>query len=338
MAEKQKPVKGITKAAMMLVALGDEVAAEILRNLDERSVEKISMEVSRLKAVSAEKLEPVIEEFYQLSLAQEYIARGGLDYARSMLEKALGPQKAIEIISRLQRTMESNPLEALKDVDPQQLLNFIQNEQPQTIALIIAFLTPEQASVILGGLSEEMRIEVVKRVARMDQISPDMIKEIQDAMETQLMAGGTGELSFAGGIQIVSEMLNRSDQTTEKSIMAGLEREDPELAEEIKKLMFVFEDIILLDNQSIRTLLTEVDNKDLALALKAASDALKEKIFSNMSERASSMIIEDMDFMGPVRLKDVEEAQQKILDVVRRLEEEGKILVSRGGDEDKLIE
>lgn len=338
MADKPDVTKGITKAAMMLIALGDDVAAQILRHLDERTVEKVSVEVSKLRSVNPKKLQPILNEFYQLSLAQEYIARGGIDYARTMLEKALGPQKAIEIINRLQRTMESNPLEMLKDVDPQQLLNFIQNEQPQTIALIVAFLTPEQAAIILGGLSEEVRVEVIKRVARMDTISPDMIKEIQDALETQLTSSFSGEMSFAGGIQLVAEMLNRSDQSTEKTIMSGLEREDPELAEEIKKLMFVFEDIMALDNQSIQAILTEIDNKELALALKAASEPLKEKFFMNMSDRASTMIKEDMEYMGPVRLKNVEEAQQKILDVIRRLQEEGKIFISRGSDEDKLIE
>lgn len=338
MADKPDVTKGITKAAMMLIALGDDVAAQILRHLDERTVEKVSVEVSKLRSVNPKKLQPILNEFYQLSLAQEYIARGGIDYARTMLEKALGPQKAIEIINRLQRTMESNPLEMLKDVDPQQLLNFIQNEQPQTIALIVAFLTPEQAAIILGGLSEDVRVEVIKRVARMDTISPDMIKEIQDALETQLTSSFSGEMSFAGGIQLVAEMLNRSDQSTEKTIMSGLEREDPELAEEIKKLMFVFEDIMALDNQSIQSILTEIDNKELALALKAASEPLKEKFFINMSDRASTMIKEDMEYMGPVRLKNVEEAQQKILDVIRRLQEEGKIFISRGSDEDKLIE
>ncbi len=338
MADKPDVTKGITKAAMMLIALGDDVAAQILRHLDERTVEKVSVEVSKLRSVNPKKLQPILNEFYQLSLAQEYIARGGIDYARTMLEKALGPQKAIEIINRLQRSIESNPLEMLKDVDPQQLLNFIQNEQPQTIALIVAFLTPEQAATILGGLTEEIRVEVIKRVARMDTISPDMIKEIQDALETQLTSSFSGEMSFAGGIQLVAEMLNRSDQSTEKTIMSGLEREDPELAEEIKKLMFVFEDIMALDNQSIQAILTEIDNKELALALKAASEPLKEKFFINMSDRASTMIKEDMDYMGPVRLKNVEEAQQKILDIIRRLQEEGKIFISRGSDEDKLIE
>jgi len=338
MSDKPDVVKGLTKAAMMLIALGDDVAAQILRHLDERTVEKVSVEVSKLRSVNPKKLQPVLDEFYQLTLAQEYIARGGIDYARTMLEKALGPQKAIEIINRLQRTMEANPLEMLKDVDPQQLLNFIQNEQPQTVALIVAFLTPEQAATILGGLSEEVRVEVIKRVARMDTISPDMIKEIQDALETQLMSSFSGEMSFAGGIQLVAEMLNRSDQSTEKTIMSGLERDDPELAEEIKKLMFVFEDIMALDNQSIQSILTEIDNKELALALKAASEPLKEKFFVNMSDRASTMIREDMDYMGPVRLKNVEEAQQKILDIIRRLQEEGKIFISRGSDEDKLIE
>jgi flagellar motor switch protein FliG len=328
---------GKEKAAMLLISLGPERSAEIFKHLKEEEIEQLTLEIANIRSVSPDEKEKVMEEFYQICLAQEYIAEGGIGYAKEILEKALGTQKALDVINKLTVSLQVRPFDFVRKADPAQLLNFIQTEHPQTIALILAYLKPAQAATVLSALPQDKQADVARRVATMDRTSPEVIKEVERILEKKLSSLVTEDYTAAGGVQSIVDILNSVDRGTEKYIMETLEIEDTDLAEEIKKRMFVFEDILTLDNRSIQRFLREVDNSQLAVALKGATDEVQKAIFSNMSKRMVEMIKEDIEFMGPVRLKDVEEAQQKIVNVIRKLEDAGEIVISRGGGDEIIV-
>ncbi len=332
-----KGLTGKQKAAILLISLGPEVSAQIFKHLRDEDIEQLTLEIANIRRVPTEAKEEILSEFHSLLVAKEFISSGGIDYAKEVLEKALGTQKALDIINRLTATLQVKPFDFVRKTDPSQLLNFIQSEHPQTIALIIAYLEPEQAAAILGALPPERQADVARRIAIMDRTSPEVIREIERLLERKLSSVVSEDFTSAGGVQNVVDILNRVDRTTEKTIMESLEIQDPELAEEIKKRMFVFEDIVQLDDRAIQQVLREVDSKDLALALKGSSEEVGAKVQKNMSKRAADMLREDMEFMGPVRLRDVEEAQQRIVNVIRKLEEAGEIVVARGGGDEIIV-
>jgi flagellar motor switch protein FliG len=341
LARGSTPIKmeksGKEKAAMLLISLGPERSAEIFKHLKDDEIEQLTLEIANIRAVTPEDKEKVLEEFYQICLAQEFIAEGGIGYAKDILEKALGSQKALDIINKLTVSLQVRPFDFVRKADPSQLLNFIQSEHPQTIALILAYLKPNQASVVLSALPQDKQADVARRIATMDRTSPDMIKEVERVLEKKLSSLVTEDYTAAGGVQAVVDILNAVDRGTEKYIMETLEMEDTDLAEEIRKRMFVFEDILTLDNRSIQRFLREVDNSQLAIALKGTTEEVQKAVFGNMSKRLSEMVKEDIEFMGPVRLKDVEEAQQKIVNVIRKLEDAGEIVISRGGGDEIIV-
>ncbi len=330
-------IPGPVKAAIVMVALGSEASSQIFKNLDESDIERLSTEIARLDNISPDIREAVLEEFHNLALAHQYISQGGLDYAREVLEAALGPRKAKEILEKVQQTIRTTGFNLLENIDPKQLVNFIQKEHPQTIALLLAHMEPANAAPIISALPQEMQVDVATRIATMESISPETLSQVEEVLVSQIKSLFGGDVSEIGGVKAVAEMLNSVDRGAEKNILGNLERENPELATEIKNLMFVFEDVLLLDDRSMQRLLKEIDTKELAMALKGASDELQEKFFRNMSSRAAEMIKEDMQYMGPIRLKDVEEVQQRIVDVIRRLEEDGEIIISGRGGEDEIV-
>lgn len=334
---KKQAFTGRQKAAIFLVTIGSDVSSEIFKHLREDEIEQLTFEIARLDKVDSEDKDKVLLEFQELMMAQEFISNGGIDYAREVLERALGTQKAIDIVNRLTSSLQVRPFDFIRRTDPSHLLNFIQGEHPQTIALILAYLDPQKGSSILSELRHEIQADVAKRIATMDRTSPDILREVERVLERKLSTLASEDYTSAGGIDSVVEILNNVDRGTEKIIIEALEEDDPELAEEIKKRMFVFEDIVLLDDRSIQKVLREVDTQDLAKALKGVDAEVQEKIFRNMSKRASSLLKEDMDFMGPVRLRDVEEAQQKIVNIIRKLEESGDIVVARAGEEELVV-
>ncbi|MBR5128302.1 MAG: flagellar motor switch protein FliG [Roseburia sp.] len=328
---------GVQKAAVLLITLGPERSADIFKHLKEEEIEELTLEIANTRSVSPEVKEEVLNEFYQVCLAQQYIAEGGIGYAKQLLDKALGNEKAQEIISKLTASLQVRPFEFVRKTDPSQLLNFIQDEHPQTIAMILSYLTSAQSAMVLGALPPEKQADVAKRIAMMDRTSPDVIKEVERVLERRLASLVNQDYTIVGGVDAIVNILNTVDRATEKHIMESLEIEEPELADEIRKKMFVFEDIMLLDDRAIQRVLRDVDNNDLAVALKSANEEVQEVIFKNLSKRLAAMIKEDMDFMGPVRMKDVEEAQQKIVGVIRRLEDAGEIVISRGGGDEIVV-
>lgn len=336
-AKEKEKLSGRRKAAILMVSLGSEVAAQVYKNLTDEEIEQITVEVATLGPLDSQVVHEVILEFYHTALAQEHLSHGGIALAKEILERALGPVKAMEIINRLQGALQVSPFDFLKRVDPNHLINFIQSEHPQTIALILSHLDYDKSASIMSALPPEMQSEVSMRIATMDQTSPEIINEVERVLERKIASVLSQEFSVVGGVEALAEVLNRCDRSTEKLILETLEEEDQELAEEIKKLMFVFEDITLLDNRSVQQVLKEVDQKELAIALKGASEEVRDKIFGNMSKRASDMVKEDMEFMGPVRLRNVEESQQRIVSIIRRLEEAGEIVISRGGEEEMVV-
>jgi flagellar motor switch protein FliG len=330
-------MSGKQKAAILLVSLGPELSAQVFKHLREEEIEDLTLEIAGLRKIQPDVRDSVLEEFHDLLMAREYLEHGGIDYARELLEKALGPSKAEDIINRLTASLQVRPFDFARKTDPGQLLNFIQNEHPQTIALILAYLHPEQAGLILSSLAPELQVDVAKRLAKLDRTTPEVLYEIESTLEKRLSAFAVDDYTSAGGIDAAVDILNMVDRTTEKTIIDSLEEEEPELAEEIRKRMFVFEDIITLDDRSIQKVLREVDSKDLAMALKTASEEVASRIYKNMSKRASEMLKEDMDYMGPVRLRDIEETQQKIVAVIRRLEDTGEIVIARGGEDEVIV-
>jgi len=337
-AVDDKRLSGIRKAAILLLTVSEDAAAEILKRLDRDSVTDVTREIAGLGQVKPDLCNSVVEEFYNLALAQSYAEQGGILLAKTLLEQSLPKEEAERVMEHIEQTVNATPFAFLHKAESENLLTFIQDEHPQTIALILSHLPPEKAGEVLGGLSQEKQSEVVVRIARMEQTNPEVIREVERGLEGRLSAIVSQTFEKAGGVETVASILNLADRTTEKAILEQLETVDPELVEQIRRLMFVFEDINLVDDRGIQTVLKEVDNSDLALALKTASEELKEKIFRNMSERAAAMINEEMEYMGPVRLSDVESAQQRIVDVVRRLEDAGEIILQgRGGDTDVVV-
>ncbi len=328
---------GVQKAAILLIALGPEKSASIFKHLKEEEIEELTLEIANTRSISPQTKEDVLNEFYQVCLAQQYIAEGGIAYAKELLEKALGEEKAQGVISKLTASLQVRPFEFVRKTDPSQLLNFIQDEHPQTIAMILSYLSAGQAAVIIGSLVPEKQADVAKRIAMMDRTSPDVIKEVERVLERKLSALVNQDYTIVGGVDAVVNILNTVDRGTEKHIMESLEIEEPELADEIRKKMFVFEDILLLDDRAIQRVLRDVDNNDLGVALKAANEDVQNVIFKNMSKRLATMIKEDMEFMGPVRMKDVEEAQQKIVGIIRKLEDSAEIVISRGGGDEIVV-
>ena len=328
---------GVQKAAILLITLGPEKSAEIFKHLKEDEIEELTLEIANTRSVSPQVKEDVINEFYQVCLAQQYIAEGGIGYAKELLEKALGSDKAQEVIGKLTASLQVRPFELIRKTEPSQVLNFIQDEHPQTIAMILSYLSPSQAAQILGSLSPEMQADVAKRIAQMDRTSPDVIKEVERILERKLSSLINQDYTMAGGVDAIVAILNSVDRGTEKRIMESLEIDEPELAEDIRKKMFVFEDILLLDDRAIQRVLRDVDNSTVGVALKGANEEVQNVIFKNMSQRLAAMIREDMDFMGPVRMKDVEEAQQQIVGVIRKLEDAGEIVIARGGGDDLVV-
>ncbi len=336
-AKDYKSLSGKQKAAMFLVLLGSDVSSEIMKHLREDEVEQLTFEIARLEPVDADFKDQVLAEFQDLMNAQNFITTGGIDYARELLEKSLGSQKAIDIINRLTSSLQVRPFDFIRRTDPAHLLNFIQTEYPQTIALILAYLEPQKAAFILQHLPEEIQPEVSMRLATMDRTSPDVLREVERVLEKKLSTLSSEDYTAAGGVEAIVDILNLVDRSSEKAIIESLEEENPDLAEDIKKRMFVFEDIVMLDDRAIQKVLREVDTQELAKALKNVDAEVQDKIYRNMSKRAASMLKEDMEFMGPVRVKDVEEAQQKIVAVIRRLEESGEIVIARSGEDEMVV-
>ena len=335
--ESKSELTGIQKAAVLLIALGPERSAEVFKHLNDDEIEQLTLEIANTKSVAADARDAVLDEFYEVCLAQQYIAEGGITYAKELLDKALGADRAREVIGRLTASLQVRPFEFVRKADPSQLLNFIQEEHPQTIALILAYLPPAQAAAVVSALEPEKQADVARRIASMDRTSPDVIKEVEKVLEKKLASLVNQDYTIVGGVDSIVSILNTVDRSTEKHIMETLEIEDPELADSIRRKMFVFEDILLLDNRSIQTVLREVDNNELAIALKNANDDVQKLIFDNLSSRLASMIKEDMEFMGPVKLKDVEEAQQKIVNIIRKLDDSGEIVISRGGGDEIVV-
>ena len=330
-------ISGVQKAAILLIALGPEKSSLIFKHLKEDEIEELTLEIANTRSITPQLKDDVINEFYEVCLAQQYIAEGGIGYAKELLEKALGAEKAMDVIGKLTASLQVKPFEFVRKADASQILNFIQDEHPQTIALILSYLAPSQSSLILSALPPDRQADVARRVATMDRTSPDVIKEVERVLETQLSSLVNQDYTVTGGVDAVVEILNTVDRGTEKHIMETLEIEDPELADEIRKKMFVFEDILLLDDRAIQRVLRDVENSDLAIALKGSTEQVQNAIFNNLSKRLAAMIQEDMEFMGPVRMKDVEEAQQKIVNIIRKLEDSAEIIISRGGGDEIVV-
>ena len=328
---------GLEKSAILLIALGPEKSAKIFKFLKEEEIEQLTLEIANTSSVSPTTKEEVLSEFYEVCLAQQYIAEGGINYAKELLEKALGEDKAKQVIGKLTASLQVRPFEFVRKADPSQLLNFIQDEHPQTIALILAYLPPQMSSMVVSALAPEKQADVAKRIAQMDRTSPDVIKQVEKVLEKKLSSLVNQYYTDVGGVDAIVAILNSVDRGTEKHIMETLEIEDPELADEIRKKMFVFEDILTLDDRAIQRVLRDVDNADLAMALKGSNEEVQNVIFNNLSKRLAVMIKEDMEFMGPVRMKDVEEAQQKIVNVIRKLEDSAEIVISRGGGDEIIV-
>ncbi|MCL5058541.1 MAG: flagellar motor switch protein FliG [Actinobacteria bacterium] len=330
------PVKlsGIQKTAILLITLGSDLSAKVLKkSFSEEEIERITGEISMFENIPRDIQKNVLEEFLQFVQAREYLMRGGFDYAKELLEKAMGNQKAVEILEKVAVNLQNVPFSNLRKTEAKHLFNFIREEHPQTIALILTYLHPEQSSMILAALPPEQQADVAKRVAIIERIAPEVLKEVEKVLERKMSMIVPNQEQHTGGIKTLVNILNRVDRSTEKTILEELETNDPELADEIRKLMFVFEDIIKLHDVAIQRVLREVEQKDLAKAMRGSNEEVAERIYKNMSKRAADMLREEIQFMGPVRLRDVEEAQQRIVQVIRRLDEAGEIIVARGGED-----
>ena len=336
-AGTEREMDGVEKAATLLITLGPEKSAQIFKHLKEEEIEQLTLEIANTSSVSPQTKEKVLNEFYEVCLAQQYIAEGGIGYAKELLEKALGEEKAKSVIGKLTASLQVRPFEFIRKTDPSQLLNFIQDEHPQTIALILSYLPATQSSLVISSLPPEKQADVAKRIAQMDRTSPDVIKQVEKVLERKLSSLVNQDYTIVGGVDAIVSILNSVDRGTEKHIMETLEVEEPELADEIRKKMFVFEDILSLDDRAIQRVLRDVDNSDLALALKGATEEVQNVILNNLSSRLAVMIKEDMEYMGPVRMKDVEEAQQKIVNIIRKLEDSAEIVIARGGGDEIIV-
>jgi flagellar motor switch protein FliG len=325
------------KAAMVIISLGPEKAAKLYHYLKEDEIELLTVEVASIHSVDAEKIQGSLDEFYELCLAQNYISEGGIDYARQVLDKAFGPTRAAALISRITDSLHAHSFEFLKKADPKQLLTFIQYEHPQTIALILLYTTSEQAAAILSELPRDKQIDVAMRIATMDRTSPETVKEVENILEKKLSMAAGANLTEIGGVKSIAEILNRVDRSTEKFILDEFSKTNPELSEEVKRRLFIFEDIVYLDSRGIQRFLREVNTKDLVVALKGANEEVSNLIMGNMTKRMQDTIKEEIEFLGPIRLSEVEEAQQKIVQTIRRLEESNEIVISRGGKDEMIV-
>jgi len=330
-------LEGVTKAAILLLAVGSERASSVLRAMPGETVEEVTRELASLGRVPSALQDAVVREFYDLTVANEYAGEGNLDFARDVLRSSLDPEVADRVLQQIQTQVQKSPFSFLQRAESENLLTFIQDEHPQTIALILCHLSHHKAAEILVGLPMQKQLEVIKRIANMEQTNPEVIREVERGLESRLSNMLMQNMEKSGGVPTVAEMLNLADRSTEKAIMEGLEAEDPDLVEQIRRLMFVFEDIMLVNDKGIQAVLKEVDNDELAVALKTASEELQQKVFANMSARAAELIKEDMEFMGPVRISDVEAAQQRIVDIVRRLEESGDVIIQGRGDTEMVV-
>jgi len=329
---------GVQKAAVLLISLGAEASAQVFKVMDEGEIDDLTTEISRLRNVPATTTGAVLEEFHQLVVAQEYIAQGGVTYASEILEKALGPKRAKEVLDRLRGQLQPAAFEVVKKIEPKNLLDFIRREHPQTIALILANTDPKQSAQILSELPPALQSDVVLRIATMDKTNPEVIKQIETILESRLSSLFTQEVALSGGVKAVAEIMNRLDRSTERTLLGTLQEQEAELADNIRRLMFTFEDIVRVDDRGVQRILKEIDQRDLALALKAVGPEVSGKIFKNMSERAGSLLREEIGYLGPVRLRDVEDAQRRVVEAVRRLEETGEVIISgRGGKDDIVV-
>jgi flagellar motor switch protein FliG len=328
---------GRQKAAILLISLGPEVASKVYKNLSNEEVEQLTLEIANLRKVDLEQREQVVREFRDIAMAKDYISMGGIDYAREVLEKAVGTEQAHTILAKLTATLQVKPFHFARKADPNQLLGFLQDEHPQTMALVLSYLEPQQAALVISSLPHDLQSDVARRIALMNGTSADVITEVEQVLEAKLSTMTTLDSTQTGGVDAIVKILNGVDRGTERTILEELELQDPELADEIKKKMFVFEDIVLLDGRSIQRVIRDVDPKDLQLALKVSGEEVQQTVFENMSKRMVETFKEDMEFMGPVRLRDVEDAQQRIVAIIRRLEESGEIIVARGGGDDIIV-
>jgi len=331
-------LSGREKAAILMIALGPDLSAQIMKHLREEDIDLLTLEIASIRKVDQEIRDRVLEEFNEMCIAQEFIEEGGIEYAKILLEKALGKDKAQNVLGRLTSSLQVRPFDSVRKAEGSQILNFLENESPQTIALILSYLTPSQSASILASLEPDLQVEVARRIALMDRTSPDVVKEIERILERKILSMAGQDYAQTGGIGTIVEILNNVDRQTEKTILSALDMEAPELSEEIKRRMFLFEDIVHLDDRSVQRFLREVDlSRDLPLALKTASEEVKSKIFRNMSSRAVEALNEGMDYLGPVRVRDVEEAQQRIVAIIRQLEDQGEIIIGRGGGDEIVV-
>lgn len=328
---------GKQKAAILLIAMGKEGSAKVFKHLPEEEIDQLTLAIANIQKVDQKEKEEVLKEFHEMCIAQDFLQMGGISYAQDVLESALGKDRAQEIIYRLTTQLQVKPFDFARRVDAMQIYHFLQNEHPQTIALVLAHLEPQQSSMILSSLPEELQSDVARRIAVLEQTSPEVIKEVENILEQKLASTIRQDFTVVGGIESIVSILNGVDRTTEKTILEQLESNDPELVDEIKKRMFVFEDIITLDRRAIQRVIQEVENQDLLLALKASSPEVKKVIFENMSQRMVETFEEEMQYLGPVRVKDVEEAQGRIVSIIRRLEDSGEVVIARGGSDDVLF-
>ncbi len=325
-------MSGRKKAAMFLACLGPQRASKVLGKLRDEEVDQMTLDLSGLGSVDPQIRSMIFDTIYEMAVAKNFVTQGGIDIAKDMLEKTFGPERAFEILSRLQSSLQEVPFQFLKKADPAQISSFIQDEHPQTISLILAHMEPNISAVVLSALPQDVQSDVVRRIATMDRTAPEIVREVERVLERKMAAVFSQGFTFAGGVKDVAEILNRVERTTEKAIMTDLEERDPELADEISRLMFTFDDIVYVDDAGIQKALREIESKDLALALKASNEEVADKVYRNMSERGRAMIQEEIEYMGPTRMKSVEEAQQKIVAVIRRLEEAGELVVSGRGE------
>lgn len=336
MAAGTKKLTSKIRAAAVIVSLGAEEAAEVYKYLREEEIEQLSLEVAKLDSISPEDMKDIIDDFYGLCVTQKVIAEGGVDYARDILEKAFGPQQAANLMERVSKSLRTKAFDFIRKADYKNLLSILSNEHPQTIALILSYARSDQASMIISELPPDVRLDVVERIANLDRASPDVISVVEATLEKKFGNIVSVDLMELGGVPYVAEIMNSVDRSTEKQIFDELGVKDPELAENIRKLMFVFEDITFLDDISIQRFLRDIDTKDLAVALKAGNAEVSRVIFQNMSKRSQETIAGDMEYLHNVRMKDVEEAQQRIVDTIRRLEEEGELVISKGGKDEVI--
>ena len=330
-------LSGRQKVAALLISLGSELSSDLLGRFNERDVDRVTVEVLRMQRVPSSVLESVQAEFYEMLRADETLAAGGVDYAREILEKALGSDKGGEIMDRILAGSQSLPFDFIKSADAGQLLNFIQNEHPQTIALVLSHLNAGQAATVLSALPTEQQADVARRIATMGQTSPEVIRQVESSLREKMSSFIVEDVTISGGVDFLVKVIQSVDRGTEKNILDFLDETAPELSDEVRKGMFLFEDIGALDDRSIQRILRDIDSKDLTIALRGSSEDLKDGVFRNMSSRAADILREEMEMSGPVRLRNVEEAQQRIVNIIRKLEEAEEIVVSRGSEDDAFV-